>query len=329
MVMSALRVHRRLQRISGTVVLLVGLGAPRLARADLKLYLRDGSFQLVKSYEVRGQRVRYYSVERSQWEEIPVSLVDFEATRRAEQQSKSEQQKQLEQARELEKERFDSIPANTGFAIAPGVRLPASDGVYADDGGRVVSLIQSAGQIVTDKKRRALTIALPAPLLKNRSLVVLDGAQAAVRLLYPQPTFYIQSADNWGAKAELVPVKSTKDSRIVEKIQGGLGFGRPGEVRQAIPTERQQVAPGLYRLRPTQPLRPGEYAIAETTQNRLNLDVWDFGIEGPSRNKAPAPTNRPGSMSERPPLPSSQPQTSAPLPRGSRPGPYPPPANPP
>src|ERR1700691_2345296 len=38
-----------------------------------KLILRDGSFQLVREYNVEGDRVRYYSIEQSQWEEIPES----------------------------------------------------------------------------------------------------------------------------------------------------------------------------------------------------------------------------------------------------------------
>src|SRR5207245_11471319 len=36
-----------------------------------KLMLKDGTFQLVRSYERKGDRVRYYSVERGAWDEIP------------------------------------------------------------------------------------------------------------------------------------------------------------------------------------------------------------------------------------------------------------------
>jgi hypothetical protein len=320
--------RRRRILVVDLVLVCAGLGAflltARLGWADTKLYLKDGTYQLVKSYEVRGDRVRYYSVERSDWEEVPVSLVDFETTKRSAQQEKVEESKELEQARELSKERFET-PENTGFQVAPGFRLPQEEGVYAFDGMRIIRLLQSSGEVVTDKKRRALALALPAPLLKNRSLVLLAGSKAAVRLTALQPTFYIQATDGWGARAELVPVKAHRDSRIVEKVQSGIGVGKSGEQRLSLPVEREQLAPGLFRLRPVQPLELGEYALAELIQDKLNLDVWDFGIDGaPAGITAPA-SDRPPVLSEHPPTQGpAQPKVRVPRPEPGLPPDSPP-----
>ena len=48
-----------------------------LGDAAIALYLADGAEMSVREYEVVEDRVRYYSLERSQWEEIPLDLVDI------------------------------------------------------------------------------------------------------------------------------------------------------------------------------------------------------------------------------------------------------------
>ena len=253
---------------------------PLQAAAAIKLFLKDGSYELVKSYEVKGDRVRYYSLDRSDWEEIPKSLVDFAATQRVEAEEKVKQAKQLKAAEELENQRFE-IPTNSGYQIKPGVRLPGDGGVYAFDGARVIHLIQDPAKVVTDKKRIALIMVMPGPLLKKQAFVVLPGPKAAVRITVADPVFYVQDSDNWAEHAQLLPLIQKKDSRLVEKIQSGIGLGKSGEKRTDLPLERKQLAASVYELKPLQPLESGEYALGEMLDQKLNIAVWDFGIDLP------------------------------------------------
>jgi len=320
-------------------LVLTALGiATCAAQADQKLYLKDGSYQIVSRYEVHGDRVRYYSVEGSQWEEIPTSLVDFDATERARKEEATQQQKELEEAKRIDKERFERPAADLGFEVMPGIHLPKEEGVFAFDGTRVIRMVESWAEVVTDKKRAVLAKALPAPILKSRSLAVLDGNKAAVRIFVEQPTFFVQLPDAAGARVELMTVKPAKEVRVLETIEQSSLGGKASEVRSAIPLERTEVAPGLFKLRPTQPLSQGEYALGELVEDKLNLDVWDFGIGAGTKETHPEPepqtsstmTEHPSASGDTPPVlhRGTSPQQPLPPTQGAPPAPpAPPPQN--
>jgi len=248
------------------------------AGVSQKLFLKDGTYQLVSSYEVHGDRVRYYSVERAAWEEIPQSLVDWEATKRAQKEEEATQKKELEEGLEIVEQRFEKPPEN-GFEIAPGVHLPQEEGVFAYDGKRVIRLIQSTPEVVTDKRRAAFAMAVPGHLLKGEVILELPGPRAAVRLQQAEPTFYAQLPEGLGAKLDLFPVRVVKESRVVEKAKASrAGIGKPSDVPAAVELQRTQLAPGLYCLKLLHPLDPGEYALGDMAQQGLNLVLWPFGL---------------------------------------------------
>ena len=67
--------------IMGRLLFLLLLAASMLDAMTIRLYLKDGGYHTVSEYKVLQDRVRYFSTERGDWEEIPLDLVDLKKTR--------------------------------------------------------------------------------------------------------------------------------------------------------------------------------------------------------------------------------------------------------
>src|SRR5215813_2058954 len=96
-----------------------------------RLILKDGSFQMVTKYEIQGDRVHYLSAERYDWEDIPISLVDWEATKKYEAELSSGKLRPHVETSE-EREEREREEANS-LEILPGLRLPGTGGVFLLD----------------------------------------------------------------------------------------------------------------------------------------------------------------------------------------------------
>src|SRR3954468_22632981 len=81
-------------------ILLLAAAAALLA-ATQKLYLKDGSYHTVREYQKQGDRIRYYSTERGDWEELPADLIDLKKT---EDENKDKEEARLKDAAEADAE---------------------------------------------------------------------------------------------------------------------------------------------------------------------------------------------------------------------------------
>src|ERR1700675_3274059 len=100
-------------------------GVPVLPRGK-KLVLKDGSFQVIRSYERNGDRVRYYSVERGEWDEIPAAMVDWDATAKAEAAEKANEEAFAKKVHTQEQAQNVIVvtDVDASLQVAPGIFLP-------------------------------------------------------------------------------------------------------------------------------------------------------------------------------------------------------------
>ncbi len=253
-----------------------------------KLFLTDGSFHLVRSYARQGDRVRYYSVERSAWEEIPASLVDWEATQKEEAAAGALDSKIEEKKKEFRMARIaEEVDADASLEVAPGVFLPDPPGLFVLEGKTIRSLQLVGTELKRDKGRIITQIFVPMPI-PTRHRVELPGARASFRVTTAQPEFFIRTPDGHDPEMELIQARVKSGVREIERIDTVL-TGEKLEDRKVVSVERWKLAKGVYRLTLSQSLPPGEYVLAEIHPDEgLDAGVWDFGVDVPAAAKPPA-----------------------------------------
>jgi hypothetical protein len=252
------------------VVLLVSLAVALLFGESFKLYLKDGGYHVVSEYKVEGDRVRFYSTERGEWEEMPVTLVDLAKT---EQEHKAKDQQVQREAREEDEEAKAERALQREIAS-----IPLDPGAYYQATDKVQSLPRADYQIITSKKRKTLQIISPIPLVPGKATVVIKGDHSNFVVHEARPDFYFRLAKE--ERFGIVSVTPKKDARIVENISIIPVAKQAIEDRKQMDTFEQELAPGLYRVWPEKPLAPGEYAVIEFADNGnpddIELLVWDF-----------------------------------------------------
>jgi hypothetical protein len=250
------------------LVLFLLLASTALA-VNTRLYLKDGDYQMVGEYEVKGDRVRFYSTERKQWEEIPLDLIDLKRTEKeaAEKAAATavviEQEKQEDAAILADRKLVQSVPQNVG--------------VYQVQGQTLKPLAESEAFRKDSTTTKILQMISPAPIIAGKVTVIIEGKASPYRIQERSPEFFFRLA--LPERLALIKLDPKKDERVVEVVAILPNDEGIIEDQKQVPTFKKQYGPYLYRLWPEQPLEPGEYALVEYTEGEIAVRVWDFAVD--------------------------------------------------
>jgi hypothetical protein len=264
-----------------------------------RLILKDGTYQLATKWEVKGERVRYLSAERNEWEEVPNSLVDWTATDKFEKDRAAG--KPAPEAVALDRELDAERQADEARSphVAPGLRLPDDGGVILLDTfqtqPQLVELQQSSGELNKNMKGNILRATIN-PIASAKQIIELPGLHAKIQAHVTLPAIYVnleqqdqldkatQIAEKtkeqqlpWD-RFRIVRLQNTKDKRIVGDIKIAI-YGKVSQEQKLVTSTATKLTGGWVKVTPASDLEPGEYAVIELLgKDGMNLYVWDFGV---------------------------------------------------
>ncbi len=318
-------------KLAAAGLILAGLplaGSPHLSAAQQKplpadtavtphrtrLILKDGSYQIVMSYRIVGNVVRYISAERGGAEEdIPLSLVDLDATRLYEARRAAGTDDQSGQPPAIDPEllKEEAERASLTPEVAPQLRLPEDDSVLALDtfhgAPELVPLPQSQGDLNRNTAHSIVRGPIN-PLSSPHMIDQIKGESAYAQLHVNDPVIYLRigdanapptggtpiTVDTHGA-SDLAPNTSAGGAansryvivhadvrvgaRVIDSFKISLiGSGR---TQPDVVETTTELLPGGHwmKITPRESLGFGEYALVEVLSDRdINLGVWDFGV---------------------------------------------------
>lgn len=238
----------------------------------VKLYMKDGTYQLAKEYQVLQDRVKFLSAERDEWEEIPLSLVDLNRTK----QEASAHEEQVKQ----EQQEDAAEDAAVREAKQEAESVPEDAGVYYVHGDKLETVTRADIVVNHDAKRAVLKIISPIPVVNGKNLVNIAGPAAKFRVAEDRPEFYMRlDAVEGFALIKLTPKKNV---RQVETVTVEAVTNELSEQRDDVATFTKQAGDELFKIWPEKPLLPGEYALIQFSAEQGHLQVWDFGVGEPA-----------------------------------------------
>ncbi len=293
-----------------------------------RLILKDGTYQIVRQYQIVGDRVRYLSQERGEWEELPLDLVDWDATRKWEQEhadlTADETSPAMKEAAGIDKEEADERADERARMpeVAHGLELPDQEGVFVLDTYQgTPELVELQPKDVDLDARTRHGLGILNPLAGQKADLELSGAHAKIHLHVNDPAIYLSLGVDDTAEPVLsnpVTVNTSTaadarnpkrgahspqsgfaivrlDQRQAVRMMGAIHVSPGGAVTQnenVIPVTQEELAGKHWlRIEPKEKLvMGGEYAVVEIlSPTDLSTTVWDFRVD-------PTEGDNPGSI---------------------------------
>ncbi len=270
--------------LAAAMMLWLLLAASVQAQAVKRLILTDGSFQAVTEWTKSGDRVKYFSAERGEWEEIPVALVDWKATDEWNAESARSAAEAIKQVTAEEVAARKEAQSNTPL-VAPDMHLPSGGGVFLLEelaGKPVLSKVETNKIQVNDNMGKNMLKRSINPISSQVQTIELKGAAAKVRVHTAVPAIFVDVENDQGVipaeNFRIVKLERKKDLRVLAKNKVGI----TGEsfTEKFLHSRTEKVSGDWWKVIPLEDLAPGEYALViSTTGDEGNGAVWDFGVE--------------------------------------------------
>jgi hypothetical protein len=260
------------------------LGSPAEAEAVKRLILTDGSYQVATEWQKIGDRVKYFSAERGEWEEIPVALVNWKATDEWNSEHGKVATEELKQVTGEEVAARKEEMLNTPL-VAPELRLPAEGGVFLMEevaGKPVLHKMEGTKIQVDDNIGKNMLKRSINPVSSQTQTVELKGAAAKVRLHTVTPSIFVDMENDQGqVPAEnfrIVRLVRKRDTRVLAKNTVNAA-GQQNIQERYLHSRVEKFSGDWWKVIPLEDLTLGEYAIVISNGADDASVVWDFGVE--------------------------------------------------
>ena len=144
--------------------------------------------------------------------------------------------------------------------------------------GTEVQVMKAAESTVHTNKGRAILKKLsPVPMVSGKATLELQGAHSLNVFTDPEQEFYIQLTEP--ERFGIAKLTTKGAVRIVENLTTMPVVNEIQEELVMMEILKKELDGGLYKIWPLKKLEPGEYAVVEYTEGKMNIQVWDFAIK--------------------------------------------------